>query len=303
MAQADGAAPAVGGIAIDLCAAGNVDGTPAHQNGAAVQTGGVAGDFRTAGNVDRAIAAHVNSAAAGIVAALGRFIAGDGAAGHIDGAAGSGEKRAAILGRVVPDNAAVHIKIAAGSVRLVCGEVLENSAAVVPAVVAGNFAAVHVEYTLDIIQRNGSAAATFGDFAAGELAAEHIQGAFVEVDAGAAPNVFRRSLEGSAALTVAEDKPSAVFDLNFSGTVAGEGLSVQAQVKRFAIHRQMSAERGVVRQVNIGGIVGIWNAARTVPRRIDRIGMTGMVARCDVAAAIAMGVVSLQREISTRFAE
>ena len=98
MAQADGAAPAVGGIAVDLCAAGNVDGAPAHQNGAAVQTGGIAGDLCAAGNVDRTIAAHIDGAASGIVVVLGRCIPGDGAAGHVDGAAGGGEERAAVLG-------------------------------------------------------------------------------------------------------------------------------------------------------------------------------------------------------------
>ena len=90
---------------------------PAHQNGAAVQAGGIAGDLRAAGNVDRTTAAHIDGAAAGIVAALGRFIAGDCAAGHIDGPAGGGEECAAILGRVVLDNAAVHIESAAGGVR------------------------------------------------------------------------------------------------------------------------------------------------------------------------------------------
>ena len=230
MAQADGAAPAAGGIAVDLCAIGNVDGAPAHQNRAAVQTGGVAGDLRAAGNVYRTTAAHIDGAAAGIVVALGRFIAGDGAAGHLDGAAGGGEIRAAVLGGVILDDAAVHVEGAAGGVRHVCIEFPVNGTAVVLAVVAGDFATVHVEYALLVIQSDGSAAAFAGDFAAGELAAEHIQRAGIKVNAGTAPDTLRRALEGAAAPTVTEDKPAAVFDLNLGCAVAGKGLAVQAQI-------------------------------------------------------------------------
>ena len=63
----------------------------------------------------------------------------------------------------------------------------------------------------------------------------------------------------------------------------------------------MAAEGGVLRQVNVGGIVGICDAARAVPFRRD---LYGMVARRDTAAAVAMGVVirSLGREGSIRFA-
>ena len=230
MAQADGAAPAVCGIVVDLHAAGNVDGAPAHENSTAVQTGGIAGDLRAAGNVDRTIAAHIDGAAAGVVVALGRFIAGDGAAGHVDGAAGGGEERTAVLGLVILDRAAVHIEGAAGDVRHVSIEFPKNSTAVVFAVVTGNLTAVHVEHALLVIHGDGTAAATAGDLTAGELAAEHIKGACVEVDAGAAPDVLCRTLEGAATLTVAENKPTAVFDLNLGCAVAGKGLAVQAQI-------------------------------------------------------------------------
>lgn len=77
---------------------------------------------------------------------MGRFIAGDGAAGHVDGAAGGGEECAAVLGGVILDGAAVHIESAAGGVRYVIIEFPENGTAVVIAVVAGDFATVHVEY-------------------------------------------------------------------------------------------------------------------------------------------------------------
>lgn len=102
--------------------------------------------------------------------------------------------------------------------------------AVVLAVVAGDFAAVHIEYALLVIQSDGSAAAFAGDFAAGELAAEHIQRAGIKVNAGTAPDTLRRTLEGAAAPTVTEDKPAAVFDLNLGCAVAGKGLAVQAQI-------------------------------------------------------------------------
>ena len=183
-----------------------------------------------AGNVDLPVAAHIDGAAAGIVAVHGRCIAGDGAAGHIDGPAGGGEERAAVLGGVILDGAAVHIESAAGGVRHVCIEFPENGTAVVLAVVAGDLAAVHIEYALLVIQSDGSAAAFAGDFAAGELAAEHIQRAGIKVNAGTAPDTLRRALKGASTLTVAENKSTAVFDLNLGCAVAGKGLAVQAQI-------------------------------------------------------------------------
>ena len=59
------------------------------------------------------------------------------------------------------------------------------------------------EYALLVIQSDGSAAAIAGDFAAGELAAEHIQRAGIKVNAGTAPDTLRRTLKGAATLTVA----------------------------------------------------------------------------------------------------
>ena len=289
-AQADGAAPAACGIAGEPCAVGNGDRAPAHKNGAAVQTGRIAGDLGAAGNGNRAAAAHVDGAAAGIVAAHGRFIAGDGAAGQIDAAAGGGEERTAVLGGVILDGAAVHIESAAGGVRLVCIEFPENGAAVVIAVVAGDITAVHVEYALLVIHGDGSAAATFGDFTAGELTAEHVQSAGVEVNAAAAPDVLRCALDGAAALTVAENKPGVIshFDLLFA--VGGQCLAVQAQIQRPAVNDQIAVEGGIACQIDIGGIVGIRNAAGAVPCRIGHIGMGGMVARVDIIAADAVGV-------------
>ena len=229
MAQADGTAPATCSVVADFRAVGNIDSAPAHQNGTAIQTGGIAGDLRAAGNVDLPVAAHIDRAAAGIVAVLGRFIARNCAAGHIDGPAGGGEERAAVLGGVILDCAAIHIESAAGGVRHVCIEFPENGTAVVLAVVAGDFATVHIEYALLVIQSDGSAAAFAGNFAAGEFAAEHVQSAGIKVNAHAAPP-GGSTLDGAAALTVAENKPTAVFDLNLGCAVAGKGLAVQAQI-------------------------------------------------------------------------
>ena len=286
-AQADGAAPSACGVIVDLCAAVHIDRAPAHQNGAAVQTGGITGDLRIAGNIDGATAAHINSAAAGIVAAHGRCIAGDCAAGHINSAAGSGEERAAILGCVVLDNAAVHIETAAGGVRLIFRKVLKNSAAVVPAIVAGDFTTVHIEHAILVIQSDGTTAATAGNFTAGELAAEHVQRAGIEVNAHTAP-AGGSALDGAAAPTVTEDKPAAVFDLNLICTIAGVSLAVQAQVKRRAIHHKIAVDGGIVCQVNIGGIVVISNTVRAVPRRIGHIRMAGMIPCTDATATDAM---------------
>ena len=171
-AQADCAAPAGCRIAGQLGIAGNVDGAPPHQDRAAVQTGRVAGNLCVAGNGNRPAAAHIDRAAAGIVAAHGRCISGDRAAFQVDRDAGGGEERTAVFRRVILDDAAVHIESAAGGVRFVCVEFPENRAAVIVAVVAGNLAAVHIEYAQLVIQRDGTAAAPFGHFAAGELAAE-----------------------------------------------------------------------------------------------------------------------------------
>ena len=289
-AQADGAAPAACGIAGEPCAVGNGDRAPAHKNGAAVQTGRIAGDLGAAGNGNRAAAAHVDGAAAGIVAAHGRFIAGDGAAGQIDAAAGGGEERTAVLGSVILDGAAVHIEGAAGDVWLVCVEFPENGAAVVIAVVAGDLTAVHVEYALMVLHGDGTAAATLGDFTAGELAAEHIQSAGIEVNAGTAPDVLRCALDGAATLAVAEDKPGVISNLDLFFAVGGQRLTVQAQMQGLAINDQITVEGGIACQIDIGGIGGIRNAAGAVPCRIGHIGMGGMVARVDITAADAVGV-------------
>ena len=217
------------------------------------------------------------------------MIAGDGAACQIDRTCGDRIERAAILGFVILDGAAVHIEGAACLVHTT-PECPENSAAGLVAVVFGDLTAVHVEHAILVIQRDGSAAALAGDLTAGEFAAEHIQSAGIEVNAGAAPDVLRRALEGAAALTVAENKPGVIshFDLLF--TVGGQRLTVQAQMQGLAINDQITVEGGIACQIDVGGIIGIRNAAGAVPCRIGHIGMGGMVARVDITAADAVGV-------------
>ena len=130
---------------------------------AAVLAGCIAGEL-CAGDGDRT-ACHVDDAA---VAVRG-LIARDRAAGQIDRAAAFGIDHAAFLRCVVGDRAAVHVH---GATLVVC-LVQEDRAAGLVAVVAGNFAAVDVQHTLAVIQRD-RAAAVAGNLTAGDLAAENI---------------------------------------------------------------------------------------------------------------------------------
>ena len=59
----------------------------------------------------------------------------------------------------------------------------------------------------------------------------------------------------------------------------------------------MAAEGSVPRQVNVGGIVGVRNAACAVPRLISGIGMSRMVARTDTAPA---KTVRMRRRLNRR---
>ena len=62
----------------------------------------------------------------------------------------------------------------------------------------------------------------------------------------------------------------------------------------------MAAEGGVACQIDIGGIVGICDAARAAPRLIGHVGMAGMVARNDAAAADAVRMSRLRRSIAVQ---
>lgn len=61
-----------------------------------------------------------------------------------------------------------------------------------------------------------------------------------------------------------------------------------------AINDQITVEGGIACQIDVGGIVVICDAARTVPRRIGYVGVAGVIACCDAAAADAVGVACLR---------
>ena len=244
---------------------------------AAVLAGCIAGEL-CAGDGDRT-ACHVDDAA---VAVRG-LIARDRAAGQIDRAAAFGIDHAAFLRRVVGDRAAVHVHGAAHAVFAV----QEDRAAGLVAVVAGNFAAVDVQHTLAVIQRDGAAALS-GDLTAGDRTAEDIQGTLVEIHAAAAPDALGRAFDRAASSAVAEDEPSAVVDRDLIRAVAGEGFSVQAEVERRAVHHQIAVDGDILRQIHISGFIGVRNGVCAVPCRERLGGVRGMIPCRSVAAADAV---------------
>ena len=161
---------------------------------------------------------------------------------------------AAVLSFIVGDKATVNIHGAALFVLIV----QENRAAGIFAVVVGDLAAVDVQHTLAVIQRD-RAAAVAGNLTAGDLAAENVQRALVEIHAAAAP-AFGCAPDRSASGAVAEDEPSAVVDRDLIRAVAGEGFSVQAEVERCAIHHQIAVEGDILREITyIGSLIGVRN--------------------------------------------
>ena len=244
---------------------------------AAVLAGCIAGEL-CAGDGDRT-ACHVDDAA---VAVRG-LIARDRAAGQIDRAAAFGIDHAAFLRCVVGDRAAVHVH---GATLVVC-LVQEDRAAGLVAVVAGNFAAVDVQHTLAVIQRDGAAALS-GDLTAGDRTAEDIQGTLVEIHAAAAPDALGRAFDRAASGAVAEDEPSAVVDRDLIRAVAGEGVSAQAEVERCAVHHQIAVDGDILRQIHISGFIGVRNGVCAVPCRERLDGVCGMIPCRSVAAADAV---------------
>lgn len=160
----DSAAVLTGRIAGELCAR---DGYCAagHIDDAAVTVSGLIAGDRTArqGQVDYTAGCSVD------YAAVVCCVTGDCAAGQIERAAAGGVDHAAVGRRVVGDRAAVHIHGTAFFVLIV----QENRAAGIFAVVAVDLAAVDVQHTLAVIQRD-RAAAVAGNLTAGDLAAENI---------------------------------------------------------------------------------------------------------------------------------
>ena len=274
--EVDRAAISAGRIAGELCA-GDGDRTACHVDDAAIALRGLIAGDRAAGQVDHAAGCSVD------YAAVVCCVAGDRAAGQIERAAAGGVDHAAVGRRVVGDKAAIHVHGTAFFVLIV----QENRAAGVFAVVAGDGAAVDVQHALAVVQRDGAASALTGDLAAGDGAAENVQRALVEIDAAAAP-ALGGALDGAAAGAVTEHEPSAVFDLDLAGAVAGVGLAVQAQAEGSAVHHQVAAEGDAVRQIHIGGLVCIGDGASAVPRRIAHACVAGVVAGIDAAAADAV---------------
>ena len=83
-----------------------------------------------------------------------------------------------------------------------------------------------------------ASAAISGYFAACKFASENVYGTCVDIYAHAAPAVGG-ALDCAASLTVTEDKPAAVFDLDFIGAVAGIFFAVQAEVQRSAVNHKV----------------------------------------------------------------
>ena len=196
---------------------------------------------------------------------------------------------------IVGDKATVNIHGAALFVLIV----QENRAAGIFAVVVGDLAAVDVQHTLAVIQRD-RAAAVAGNLTAGDLAAENVQRALVEIHAAAAP-AFGCAPDRSASGAVAEDEPSAVVDRDLIRAVAGEGFSVQAEVERCAIHHQIAVEGDILRQIHIGSLIGVRNGIFAVPALVAYRRVSCMVACAYAAAADAMLVRRPMRVKRMRF--
>ena len=62
----------------------------------------------------------------------------------------------------------------------------------------------------------------------------------------------------------------------------------------------MAVDGGIARQIDIGHVAGVCNAARAVPRLIGHVGMAGMVARNDAAAAEAVRMRRLRRGVAVQ---
>ena len=223
------------------------------------------------------------------------FVAGDFAAEEIYGTAIDRINRTADLGTIVGNRAAVDVYSAAliGLKRTI----QEDRAAIAIGFIAGNFAAVHIKDTVDVVQCDG-AAATVSSMAAGNFSTVHIHRTVMKVNSCSAPAVVC-AIDGAAAHAVAEDEARILPHLNLLGTVACKGLAVQAQIQRLsAWDFQVALDRDVIRQADIGGIiVTIIDGRSAVPRLICHIRMGGVVAHIGIAAADAMGV---RRNISRR---
>ena len=192
------------------------------------------------------------------------------------------------MGTIVFDRAAVEIHSAA--LVALKRTIQEDRAGIAIGFVAGNFAAVHIKDTVDVVQCDG-AAATVSSMAAGNFSTVHIHRTVMEVNSCSAPAAVC-AIDGAAARAVAEDEVRILPHLNLRGTVACKGLAVQAQIQRLSLsYFQAFLDRDVIRQVDIGGvIVTIIDGRGAVPRLICHIRMGGVVTHIGIAAADAMDV-------------
>ena len=217
------------------------------------------------------------------------FVAGNFAAEEIYGAAIDRINRAAELGTIVFDRAAVEIHSAA--LVALKRTIQEDRAGIAIGFVAGNFAAVHIKDTVDVVQCDGAAATVSIGIAAGDFSTVHIHRTVMKVYSCSAPAAVC-AIDGAAARAVAEDEVRILPHLNLRGTVACKGLAVQAQIQRLSLsYFQAFLDRDVIRQVDIGGIiVTIIDGRSAVPRLIYHIRMARVVTHIGIAAADAMGV-------------
>ena len=272
-----------GGIIVGNRAVGEGEGGGVQINCAAVCFGFIPGDL-AAGHVQHAAMVQTDRTAA----VDSGFVAGNFAAEEIYGAAIDRINRAAELGTIVFDRAAVEIHSAA--LVALKRTIQEDRAGIAIGFVAGNFAAVHIKDTVDVVQCDG-AAATVSSMAAGNFSAVHIHRTVMKVNSCSAPAAIC-AIDGAAARAVAEDEVRILPHLNLRGTVACKGLAVQAQIQRLSrFYFQVALDRDVIRQADIGGIiVTIIDGRSAVPRLIYHISMGGVVAHIGIAAADAMGV-------------
>ena len=272
-----------GGIIVGNRAVGEGEGGSVQIHCAAVCFGFIPGD-RAAGHVQHAAMVQTDRTAA----VDSGFVAGNFAAEEIYGAAIDRINRAAELGTIVFDRAAVEIHSAA--LVALKRTIQEDRAGIAIGFVAGNFAAVHIKDTVNVVQCDG-AAATVSSMAAGNFSAVHIHRTVMKVNSCSAPAAIC-AIDGAAARAVAEDEVRILPHLNLRGTAACKGLAVQAQIQRLSrFYFQVALDRDVIRQADIGGIiVTIIDGRGAVPRLIRHIRMGGVVTHSSIAAADAMGV-------------
>ena len=169
-----------------------------------------------AGHGHLPVIVHGDGTASGASLVVGKCAAFD-----IHRAAADRIQRTTKTGSIVFDRAAVDIYgaaiySAAGCV-IIKNAIYEDRSAIAGGLIVGELAAVHMEDTVFIVQRNGAAAS--GCIASGDSSSIHIHRAFIEVDAHSAP-AGGCCLNGAAACAVAEDELGIFLHHDLRGAVA-----------------------------------------------------------------------------------